>query len=512
MHYPHAIAPLAADYVIRAIGAGMASYAHSAGAPQEMQPCVVDGYVYFGVRQLVSDDELEVATARWTAQRREATRALEKRWHEEIVPELRQHSAWMSESLAGVPRSGLVGRWNELWARLARVWHLHFETTQGAYQALNDFVDLCETMFPKMGAAAILGLLHSQHDAIQDVEEDIGELVTHAQAHPSLAPLFDEKTSSGESAWSSNSARAFQPKLMTFLTEHGHLGQPFEDLTLPPWSVAPERLLAEIGRRRREGQLDPRQRRERRAASVAARVAAIAEELAGDPDRLARFESARALACGAGSLSETHNYWIDRLMLGKTHVFCRALGERLVAEGLLDQATDIFMLAADEISSVLREGGAVRPRVEAHRAELAEWSLRRPPETLGTPRASAKPHNRRIFSTPEWKFAFGTAVTGIGASTGVARGPVRVVLSPDGFDEVLRGDVVVCPSSNSSWVPIFMRAAAIVTDSGGVLSHAAVIAREFGVPSVVGTRSATKVLVTGQHVEVDGTTGEIRSL
>jgi pyruvate,water dikinase len=103
-------------------------------------------------------------------------------------------------------------------------------------------------------------------------------------------------------------------------------------------------------------------------------------------------------------------------------------------------------------------------------------------------------------------------VQGVGASAGIARGPARVALGQADFDRINPGDVIVCPSSNPSWVPLFSIAAGLVTDVGGVLSHAAVVAREFGLPAVVGTRDGTTRIADGRMVEVDGSTGIVRLL
>lgn len=85
-------------------------------------------------------------------------------------------------------------------------------------------------------------------------------------------------------------------------------------------------------------------------------------------------------------------------------------------------------------------------------------------------------------------------------------------MAPEDFVTVQTGDVLVCPSSNPSWVPLFGIIAGLITNTGGVTSHAAVVAREFGVPAVVGTGEATRLIRNGQQVEVDGTMGEVRLL
>jgi pyruvate,water dikinase len=87
-----------------------------------------------------------------------------------------------------------------------------------------------------------------------------------------------------------------------------------------------------------------------------------------------------------------------------------------------------------------------------------------------------------------------------------------VARGQDDFDRIQPGDIIVCPSSNPSWVPLFSIAAGLVTDTGGVLSHAAVVARELGLPAVVGTRDATRRISDGQLLELDGAAGIVRLL
>lgn len=101
-------------------------------------------------------------------------------------------------------------------------------------------------------------------------------------------------------------------------------------------------------------------------------------------------------------------------------------------------------------------------------------------------------------------------VSGVAASPGVARGTVRVVAEVDQLDALQPGDVLVAPTTEPAWTPAFRVAVAVVTDTGSIAAHAAVVAREFGIPAVVGTGDATERLADGDDVIVDGTTGEVR--
>ena len=100
-------------------------------------------------------------------------------------------------------------------------------------------------------------------------------------------------------------------------------------------------------------------------------------------------------------------------------------------------------------------------------------------------------------------------VSGVPASGGRATGPARVIREPAEFGTMRSGDVLVCPYTNPAWTPLFQRAVAVVVDSGGVGSHAAIVAREYGIPAVMGTGTGTSALTDGQLVTVDGTRGRV---
>jgi pyruvate,water dikinase len=103
----------------------------------------------------------------------------------------------------------------------------------------------------------------------------------------------------------------------------------------------------------------------------------------------------------------------------------------------------------------------------------------------------------------------GALVTGTPASAGRATGPVRVIRGPDEFDDLQPGEILVAPLTAPAWTPLFTRAAAVVTDVGSAAAHASIIAREYGIPAVVGCGDATARLRTGMRVTVDGGTGNV---
>jgi pyruvate,water dikinase len=119
------------------------------------------------------------------------------------------------------------------------------------------------------------------------------------------------------------------------------------------------------------------------------------------------------------------------------------------------------------------------------------------------------PQHERHVALEKFYGSGGHALNGAGASPGVAEGTARVVLGADDFARVRAGDVLVAATTTPAWTPLFPSLAALVTDTGGILSHAAVVAREYGIPAVVGAAGATATIPHGAHVRVDGTTGEV---
>ena len=138
--------------------------------------------------------------------------------------------------------------------------------------------------------------------------------------------------------------------------------------------------------------------------------------------------------------------------------------------------------------------------VARRRAERDRLRTERPPLNFAGTYAVAKSESGELQP--------GQSLQGTPVSAGIAKGPVRV-LTADSMDDLEPGEVLVSAFTDTGWTPYFSFAAAVVVDTGGEMSHAAVVAREFGVPCVVGTLRGSSVLRTGDVVEVDGATGKV---
>jgi pyruvate,water dikinase len=185
----------------------------------------------------------------------------------------------------------------------------------------------------------------------------------------------------------------------------------------------------------------------------------------------------------------------------------RRLGDLLAADGRIADREDVFYLTVEELTAPQLPANA-RELVEERRAQRAEF-LRHdiPTHWEGNP----EPFELAPLGTGLEAADEGDVVTGIGASGGVVEGPVRIVHDP-AFSEIEPDEILVCVTTDPSWAAVLYVSGALVTDIGGLLSHAAVVAREIGVPCVVGTGNGTKTLKNGDIVRVDGNEGTITIL
>jgi phosphohistidine swiveling domain-containing protein len=227
---------------------------------------------------------------------------------------------------------------------------------------------------------------------------------------------------------------------------------------------------------------------------------------------------------------EEHKFYCDYWFLTRWWNKIREFGALLAAHGFLADGEDVFQLSRYEVASALDEltltwatGGVpigpqhwppIVARRKAILARLAEWT---PPPAVGiVPDAVTDPALNMLWGVTtervrEWarQQDGGRTLTGAAASPGVIEGPARVVKSVEQIGEVRDGEILVCGATSPAWAPIFAKIKATVTDVGGVMSHAAIVCREYGLPAVVGTGRATSAIKTGQMISVNGTEGRV---
>ena len=252
------------------------------------------------------------------------------------------------------------------------------------------------------------------------------------------------------------------------------------------------------------------------------------------PERDA-FDGALGLSKVVFPYVENHNFYIEHWYMTEFWRKMREFGALFVRFGFLEQVDDLFFLRRTEITDAIADlqfswcsGGEAFgpdhwPPIVAERRRIIDalkrWTA--PPALGPAPEAIVEPMTIMLWGITKdqverWLAAAAggqsARLEGFAGSPGIAEGRARVVMSPDDLDELLDGEILVAPITAPSWTPVFARINGAVSDIGGIMCHAAIVSREYGLPAVVGTGNATATIRTGQRVRVDGNRGVVTIL
>jgi pyruvate,water dikinase len=223
-----------------------------------------------------------------------------------------------------------------------------------------------------------------------------------------------------------------------------------------------------------------------------------------------------------GAFSEEHAHYCEFWANAMVRRICLAIGRRFVKAGSLDHVDDIFFLNGDEVNVAIfsPEHIHVRHIANARRKEWEEWQKEERPVILSKlSQEEAIGFMMSAKDTPIEECAIGrfpqpnpelkADIYGIPVCSGVAEGPARVVKDLRELTQVQPGEILVCPVAQPSWTPVFGLVKGVVTAQGGTLHHAAIIAREYGVPAVSNVFDAIGQITTGRRIRVDGAQGAV---
>jgi phosphohistidine swiveling domain-containing protein len=252
-------------------------------------------------------------------------------------------------------------------------------------------------------------------------------------------------------------------------------------------------------------------------ADIDAAAKEILEGLEGEA--LEEMRAANEINLKMAPLTPDHHFYIDQGANAHVRLVLIALGEKLVAMGVLDAPDDVIYFRYNDLRAFIGNPTGIDGRaiVAAARAKRAAADAVQPRDWVGTVTATqlAFPY-LNLWGFPD-KFHRSSEieigkVKGIAGSPGVVEGVARVVMSEAQFDSLQVGEILVCQMTNPAWQVLYGKIIAVVTDAGGTVSHPAVLAREYGIPAVVGTSGATARIKTGDRLRVDGNTGVVEIL
>src|SRR5574341_17113 len=437
-----------------------------------------------------------------------------RRWREEVLPEVQRFDrhyretdfdAMSNEELAR-ELDGLVRvrtRCGQLHTMATFPWWVGMEHLIETYRELTGGDDL--------GAVRLV-----QGYGNKSVEAGVAlwRLSRLAASIPAVRQAIQwDGTASGQIAALEKepTAQPFLEAWTAFLDEFGWRSALFE-FASPTWVEDPTVPLSQVRAYMEMPDYDPVAEQRR---LVVEREAALAEVMSSLPaEKRERLEAAVEAARSVVSLLEDHNYYIDQRVGVLPRRLVLAAGRRLVSEGKLDEAPDVFYLRHHELRAALMgEQSGVPALVERSKAGMKQWSEVPQPDYIGSVPPDAGPAAPdRFFGGGKMRSDRPGELKGHAASAGTARGPARVLAHLDEAGRLRPGDVLVTRTTMPPWTPLFAVASAVVTETGGVLSHAALTAREYGLPAVLSVENATRLIGDGQLVEVDGSKGIVRIL
>lgn len=421
-----------------------------------------------------------------------------------------------------------------------RMWHHHFEMLLLGYGAYMVFFDFCKKAFPEITDQTIARMVAGFEAEIFRPDEEIkrlarcavelgldGEFTDDVSADEVLATLATKGKAGKE--WLDELETSRHPWFNVNVGDgfyHYHRSWN-DDLTLP-FSALP-------------GYIDKIKAGENLERPVAQLQAERQKLIDGHRDLLATEEDRAAydqmitLACRVFPYVEGHKFycehWYTNLFFNKI----REYGDLLAEYGLIADAEDIFHLSRYEVEQAIvdvmtswsngsppRGGERLKAMIAERRKAIETWT------TLDT--APALGPVPDIIDDPAIVMLWGITrenldvwltgpadvdskeIRGFAASNGVAEGTARVIKSVQEIGRLKEGDILVCQVTNPTWAPVFQKISAAVSDIGGSMSHAAIVAREYGLPAVVGTGQATARIQDGQRIRVDGARGVVTLL
>jgi pyruvate,water dikinase len=519
MHAPDPMPPF--DYAFWKIAYGGFNRAAEAfGMPGRIRTRRINTYFYMTMALAVAPEEMEVRERQAEERIEQEIGKLQVRWETEWLPELRRHLGWWDAfDLRGASPRELLAHLDETAERMLRVWDVHFRIVIPVYVAMSQFADLHQDLF---GGDSFGGyrLLQGFDNKTIEAGRSLWALSRRALASPTVRGVLESHATAAVPAALAQAAegRAFLKELQAHLETYGLRGDKW-GLSHPSGIEDPSAAIKTLQ--------DYLARTEDPAAEqavlAAARERAVAEAraaLAGYPRPIVdRFEFLLAAAQQAIVLSEDHNFWIDFGASYRVRRVALEIGRRLAEAGVLERADDVFYLTLDEVRASLAEahGRDRRAAVAERHAEVRRFRGVAAPPALGTdygppPDNAVTRFFGKLFGTPPAASGSPDVLMGHAGSPGMARGRARLVRSLADAGKLEAGDVLVAEATAPPWTPLFATAAAIVTDAGGILSHCAVVAREYRVPAVVGTGRATALIRDGDLLEVDGDAGRVRIL
>jgi pyruvate, water dikinase len=457
-----------------------------------------------------------------------------------VVPELpeQEDMAVVTEGRGIGSSHLLLVAYNRLLESIDRIWQYHFEFLNLGYAAYLAFYQLCKEAFPDIADQTIAKMVAGVDVVLFRPDEElqrlarlaigmgIGDAIKGAADEDALRAALASSSEGRDwlSDWDGTKSPWFNYSNGNGFYHHHRSW--VDDPAIPLGGVRSYIERLEAG--------NDISRPLEAVSAERDRITAEHRELLPDDATRTAFDESLGLSRVVFPYVESHNFYVEHWYHTLFWNKVREFGALFVLHGFLEAEDDVFYLQRHEINDALVDlrlswaagsvgrGPGYWPPIVAERKRIMEamrgWS---PPPALGAvPEAITEPMTIMLWGITtervrEWasgSSADSACLTGFAGSPGVVEGVARVILDVRDVGKLEEGEILVAPVTSPSWTPVFGKVAAAVSDIGGIMSHAAIVAREYGMPAVVGTGNATARISTGDRVRVDGDAGVVTIL
>ncbi len=514
MHFPAPVTPLTSAFLRECLEPGVAAACEAMVSPlATLRHTAFNGWVYNSPVLAVPPGELGARMEQHMPVMGDHMDDLRRRWDTEYLPAVRR----LTDEIESLDFSGDADSARAALDRLVEIeieiWRIHFLVVFPKLAAGERFSGIYTQVTGTTEEMEPYRCLQGIPNKSLEADRALWDLAQEARRTPAVAQALADGTPGAalDALDHSPEGRAWRERFEAFLAEYGHRAQALE-LAAPTWIEEPSFAVENLRRYLAAEAADPEGQRAAHLAEAEALVDAARARIGDDAGLRAAFDHALETARAAWPLEEDHAFHIDqRSLAGATRRAFQRLAVDLVGRGRLGATDDVWYLDLD----ALRDGVAgadLTARAQAGRRAHAEDSLLEAPPLLGVPPdpdAPVDPGLTKFFGTPGPPVVEGAVLRGSAGSRGRVEGVARVVRSVDELHLVQPGEILVCRSTTPPWTPVFASIAGLVTDTGGVLAHGAIVAREYAIPAVMGTKIATQVIADGQRITVDGDAGEV---
>jgi len=446
------------------------------------------------------------------------------RWTNEWLPEVRgYHDKWNAFDLPAASDAELLDHLTWTTDTFARLWSIHFQLLIPALVGPSMLQDLYVDLFEDSDPMEAYKLAQGFDNSSLRAGEDLWKLSQTVQNSDEIKSILENTPTNEVMATleKSDAGKQLIQGISAYAQAWGRRSDTVIEIADPSWIEDPTIVIENLKAYLNSDAPDPREHWAEIVAEREAFVEEIQQKISGYPEPVKQQFNMMVTAGQQGHwIQEDHNWWIDQQGNHQVRQVFLEFGNRLAAAGVIANRSDIFMLTGDEIIETAKSGytGDFKSAVLEREAEMEKWAKITAAPHVGT--NYGPPPDNPITRALSRLFGWGApieqgpsgTVAGRPGSAGKVTGTARIIVKLNEAGKLSKGDILVTPTTSPPWTPLFATAGGIVTDTGGALSHCAIVAREYGIPAVVGATGATLTIKDGDEIEVDGDTGKVRIL